>query len=51
MHKTVIGLSIGIMSGIMIFFTIITTILDLRSSKVIFPVASPIISEHGYSDD
>lgn len=36
------------MSGIMILFTIITAILDLRSSKVVFPVSSAIIiSEHG----
>jgi len=46
MHLTVIGLTIGIMSGIMIFFIIVTAILDLRSSKVVFPVSSVIISEH-----
>ncbi|CAD8051487.1 unnamed protein product [Paramecium primaurelia] len=52
MHLTVIGQTIGIMSGIMILFTIITAILDLRSSKVVFPVSSAIIiSEHGNQDD
>lgn len=47
MHLTVIGLTIGTMSGIMILFTIITAILDLRSSRVVLPVNSPIMSEHG----
>lgn len=39
------------MSGIMIFFIIVTAILDLRSSKVVFPVSSVIISEHANQDD
>ncbi|CAK62321.1 unnamed protein product (macronuclear) [Paramecium tetraurelia] len=51
MHLTVIGLTIGTMSGIMILFTIITAILDLRSSRVVLPVNSPIMSEHGNQDD
>lgn len=47
MYLTVIGLTIGIMSGIMILFTIVTAILDLRSSRSVLPVSSIIISEHG----
>lgn len=35
------------MSGIMIIFTIVSAFLDLRSSKVVVPVSSPMISDNG----